>query len=273
MASTGDEARAPFALDSSELNGTVQATRRFGAAAPSRIEPLSAARYKVQFTAGAELKAKLERAKNLLSHAHPSGDLALIVERGIDLLIAELERKRLGKLERARAPRPDRSEVSPTMGKPETSARAAHTEGIPVTIKPEAAAPTKKSRAIPRATRREVFERDGERCCFIDSGGRRCPASAYLEIDHIRASALGGGNESENLRVYCRAHNRLVAELTFGREHIADKIDLCQRKCRATRQAEKTGEHVPDLSATMTETRQAKLKSETASTTSYHHRP
>lgn len=127
------------------------------------------------------------------------------------------------------------------MGKPETSARAAHTEGIPVTTKPEAAAPTKKSRAIPRATRREVFERDGERCCFIDSVGRRCPASAYLEIDHIRASALGGSNEPENLRVYCRAHNRLLAELTFGREHVADQIDFRQRKCRSAESASTSG--------------------------------
>ncbi|MGH9786740.1 MAG: hypothetical protein ACRD88_21435, partial [Terriglobia bacterium] len=42
----------------------------------NRVEPLSAARYQVQFTADAALKEKLERAQNLLSHANPSRNLA-----------------------------------------------------------------------------------------------------------------------------------------------------------------------------------------------------
>jgi hypothetical protein len=57
------------------------------------VEPLSAARYKIQFTADAGLKEKLERAQNLLSHSNPSGDLAVLVERAVDLLLADLERK------------------------------------------------------------------------------------------------------------------------------------------------------------------------------------
>jgi hypothetical protein len=85
-------------------------------------------------------------------------------------------------------------------------------------------------RSIPRPVRRAVFERDGERCTFVDAEGRRCNARAYLELDHIRAKAVGGADDATNLRVRCRGHNRLEAEKMFGREHIAQKIHLRQRK-------------------------------------------
>src|SRR4029079_18493728 len=50
----------------------------------SRLEPLSASRWSVQFTASAELHAKIERARELLSHAVPGGDLAVLFERALD---------------------------------------------------------------------------------------------------------------------------------------------------------------------------------------------
>jgi hypothetical protein len=38
------------------------------------VEPLSAERYRVEFTASAMLRAKLEQAQELTSHALPNGD-------------------------------------------------------------------------------------------------------------------------------------------------------------------------------------------------------
>ena len=59
-----------------------------------RVEPLSAASFRVEFTASAELRQKLELAQNLLSHAVSTGDLASLFERAIDeLLAAELKRR------------------------------------------------------------------------------------------------------------------------------------------------------------------------------------
>jgi hypothetical protein len=58
----------------------------------SRIEPLAAQRYKVQFTADAELKSQLELARDLMRHAHPSGDFGLIIGRALDLLIQAASR-------------------------------------------------------------------------------------------------------------------------------------------------------------------------------------
>ncbi len=175
----------------------------------ARIEPLSEARYKVQLTASTELKAKLERACELMRHRNPSGDLAVVIDAAMDLLLDTLERERLGKLKTARQPKAPRP------------AQAGSRSGAA------------RERAIPTRVRREVFERDGEQCTFIGENGERCPARGHLELDHVTARALGGTNEAANLRVRCRAHNRLAAEEVFGKTHIAERIDFRQRKSRA----------------------------------------
>jgi len=66
-------------------------TTGHAAAAPARqqrprIEPIAPARYKVQFTVGAELVRKLRQAQELLRHKVPDGDPAAICELGLDLL-------------------------------------------------------------------------------------------------------------------------------------------------------------------------------------------
>jgi len=167
-----------------------------------KIVPLSATRHKVQFTASDGLRRKLERAQDLMRHANADGDLAVVVERAVDLLLAKLEKQRLGKTSRPRAPRPQ----SPGRDDEGTSHRS------------DAIA------SVPRATRRAVFERDGERCTFTDADGRRCSATTWLELDHVDPRACGGTSELENLRVRCRAHNLLHAERTFGRQLVEHKI-------------------------------------------------
>ncbi|HWL85292.1 MAG TPA: HNH endonuclease signature motif containing protein, partial [Polyangiaceae bacterium] len=154
------------------------------------VEPLSPERYRVQFTATAELKEKIERAANLMRHTNPSGDLSVIVKRAIDLLIAELEKQRLGKTKH------------PAKGSPRKSTRPGY---------------------VTRAVRREVFERDGEQCTFIDKAGRRCESRAFLELDHGNPRALGGTDDATNLSIRCRRHNALAAERDFGREYIEKK--------------------------------------------------
>jgi hypothetical protein len=170
------------------------------AAAPSprpRIEALSAERYAMQLTIGRDLLEKLERARDLMMHANPKGDLAVVVDRAVDALLSKLEKERLAKTDR----------------------------------------PQKKKRPcvadhVPAATKREVFGRDGERCTYVDEAtGERCTARALLEIDHIEPRARGGASDdAANLRVRCRSHNRLHAEVCFGRAHVEARIDLRRRK-------------------------------------------
>ncbi len=79
------------------------------------------------------------------------------------------------------------------------------------------------SHSIPIATRREVFERDQERCTYISPDGVQCTEHLRLQVDHIVPVARGGSNQIENLRLLCHAHNQLSAEQWFGREYIAQR--------------------------------------------------
>ncbi|MEO8185566.1 MAG: hypothetical protein ABI895_42710 [Deltaproteobacteria bacterium] len=91
------------------------AAPRAGSAPPgsrSVTEPLSAQRYRIQFTADAALKQQLEQARDLLRHAHPSGELGPIVARALTLLIDDLMRRRFGV--GARRKRPGAALARPT---------------------------------------------------------------------------------------------------------------------------------------------------------------
>ena len=63
-------------------------------------------------------------------------------------------------------------------------------------------------RAIPAGVRRQVRQRDGGGCSYVDpQTGRRCNSTHLIEIDHIVPHALGGGADPGNLRL-CGAHHR-----------------------------------------------------------------
>lgn len=184
---------------------------RAGAASTShprgQIEPLGDARYKMQITASAELCAKVERARALMRHRNPSGDLSVLVERAFDALLEKLEKERLGK-----------------SGRPQRNMRA------PERTHDRATGHATARMAIPRAVRREVFERDGECCTFENEEGTRCTSRDFLELDHIQLHAQGGEDTASNLRVRCRPHNRLHAEQTLGKEAVARAMDFRQQK-------------------------------------------
>ena len=167
--------------------------------------PAPEPRRRMHLDASAALEAKLGRACDLMRHRVPDGDLAAVVERAVDVLLAQLEKERLGK-----SSRPQRVQR-----------------------------PTKPGR-IARAVRREVFERDGEQCTFVIESGARCPARTLLELDHIESRALGGTDDAGNIRVRCRAHNRLHAEEVFGTAYVKRRIDERQRAPR--RGQERTGD-------------------------------
>jgi hypothetical protein len=67
-----------------------------------RVEPHSATRYRIELTVSAETKATLERIKDLMRHRNPAGDLETIVDASFALLLAKLEKERLGKTSRPR---------------------------------------------------------------------------------------------------------------------------------------------------------------------------
>jgi hypothetical protein len=68
-----------------------------------------------------------------------------------------------------------------------------------------------------------------------DAEGRRCSSRAFLEVDHVESRALGGSDEATNLRVLCRAHNKLHAQEVFGRKYVQRRIHFRQRNSEAAR--------------------------------------
>jgi hypothetical protein len=164
----------------------------------SRLEPLSADRYRVEFTASAALRAKIEQARELTSHALPSGDLALLFERALEELIERELKRRVG------------------AGKPRRGVK-----------------PRPGSRHVPIAVARQVRERDGNQCTFVDSTGRRCPERRFLTLEHRHPFSLGGPDTVENLCLFCEAHNEHAARRVFGQAFIANKI--AEREERVTR--------------------------------------
>jgi hypothetical protein len=197
--------------------------------APARVRAISPERFRIEFTASTELREKLERCLDLSSHANPNRDLTFVIERAVELLLAKLERERLGKAERPRT-------TTSAMPSARTSA--------------ETPSANPASRRITTATRRSVFARDGNRCTYVSPDGNRCNATAFLEIDHIIPHARGGSPEPENLRVRCRAHNRLWAEQAFGRPHVDRALHFRQRQCRVTTADGEPSNETPSASLT-----------------------
>ena len=68
---------------------------------PLRAIPRGAGRFVVSFTASRALVAKIERTKAVLSHRVPTGELAEVLERALDVAIAVFERQRFGAARRA----------------------------------------------------------------------------------------------------------------------------------------------------------------------------
>ena len=124
----------------------------------AKVRPLAPERFKLELTLSGEATAKLERARALMRHKVPSGDLAQVIELALDALVEKVEARKWGKVK-----------------------------------KPLVARASRSRRHVPAAVRREVVARDGERCAFVSDDGRRCREKGFLELDHVVPVAQGGG--------------------------------------------------------------------------------
>ena len=69
------------------------------------MKPLAPQRFGLQVTISEQTREKLRRAQELLSHTVPGGDIAQVLDRALDALIAKLERERFAQTTQ---PRPGR---------------------------------------------------------------------------------------------------------------------------------------------------------------------
>jgi 5-methylcytosine-specific restriction endonuclease McrA len=165
------------------------------------VTPLAPERYRIQFTASAETHAKLRRAQDLLRHQIPDGDPSAVIDRALGVLITQLEKSKAGKVDQ---PRGERSRGT----------RAGEPRGVgPGRV---ASGRKPRTRHIPAAVRRAVWQRDDGRCAFIGLDGRRCDSRGFMEFHHVKPFAAGGEASVENVELRCRAHNQYEADLYFA---------------------------------------------------------
>lgn len=70
-----------------------------------------------------------------------------------------------------------------------------------------------KRKHISVQVQRQLLLRNQNHCEFISPiTGKRCSSQHFLEKDHKVPVSLGGDNKFENLRIYCRSHNQLLAK-------------------------------------------------------------
>jgi hypothetical protein len=142
--------------------------------------PLAPDRYQITFTASAETCALLRQAKEQPSHAVPDGSTDQVVNRALKALLSVRARKQHGLTDR-----------------PRTSKGSS----------------TRRSRPIPAAVRRIVWQRDGGRCAFVAASGQRCPERRFIQYHHVDPWALGGEATPDKIELRCRAHNNYEATL------------------------------------------------------------
>lgn len=159
---------------------------------PERVEeivPSPEEHFRLHVTLDRVTHDKLRYAQELLGHAVPSGDVTQVLDRALDALIGQLEKRKFGATKKPRA----------------------------------AARPSVRKRHIAAEVRRAVWERDQGRCTFESDAGHRCGSRRLLEFDHVDPVARGGRATAERIRLRCRAHNQYEAERAFGRQFMSEK--------------------------------------------------
>jgi hypothetical protein len=218
-------ATPPPAVSASAASALPAAVARLSPPPKPAVTPLSAQRYKIQLTASAELRDKLRQAQDLLRPKVPDGDLGVVLERALDVLLKELRRKQYGETasagpQRAEGAVPETPAEHPGLG----SDRGSDGESS------RGSASKKRSRYIPRHVRREVARRDGFQCTYVDpQTGRRCPQRGGLQFHHRDPFAKGGATTAENVCLACSAHNGAAAVGDYGAAHIAQRIAEARR--------------------------------------------
>ncbi len=185
------------------------ATQHVEIASAARTTPLAPERFALQVTISGDTQRKLEHARELLSHAIPDKSIEHVLDRALDALIAQLEKRRTGATER-----------------------------------PGRRTSDGKARYVPAEVKRAVWARDGSRCTFVGTNGQRCDSRTRLELDHVLPIAKGGASTVGNLRLRCRAHNQYEAERALGERFMKTK----RERAIEAKQEREAAERDPDCS-------------------------
>jgi len=157
----------------------------------------------------------LKRIQELLSHSHPNASFAKVIALLAKEYLSRKDPLQKEVRQKCGAVRGTRSVMNTGV----TCITAPTAEVVlPQNLVPNPGVPpAQRVDRLSQSTRRLVLKRAQGRCEYRDfQTGRICGSRHQIEVDHITPKALGGGNELENLRCLCRAHNALMAERNLG---------------------------------------------------------
>lgn len=151
----------------------VEAANEGDAGAPEVLK-----RVEFSFHGSPALRESIERAKDLLAHKFPFGEMEHVLFEVVEYYLEKHD--------------------------PQT------------TLSLGRIVPVKGSSSIAATVRRAVWARDGGRCTYVGPDGILCQTRRMLEIDHRIPRALGGLDTVENLRLLCRPHNDAERRRVLG---------------------------------------------------------
>jgi hypothetical protein len=203
------------------------------APSPSQLAPLAPQQYQMQFSTTEEHVQLVERAKALLARSAPGKSLGELHLQAMKLLIQSLEKRKFAVTDRPRPQTATRGRQARLLAPPAEARDEIEVKGVGGGGRPE---PVRRSRHVPAAVRRTVFDRDGGRCTYVDERGERCRETHRLELHHRHPFGKLGPHTITNLTLHCAAHNALAAERDFGSEHMARRREALQHETLAAEQ-------------------------------------
>lgn len=161
-----------------QVKRLVATLRPQGGSGPERatIVPVSEELSELRATVTRVFVEDLDKARAALSHVVPGGELVHVLHECLRVTLRACERRRRG-----------------------TGTAQRRGGGA-------------RGRYVAAAVRDAVWRRDEGCCAFVGEDGRRCRSTYQVEIHHVRAWALGGAGEVDNLSLRCAQHNRMHAE-------------------------------------------------------------
>ena len=156
-----------------------------------KVRELSEQEVELKLVCSQEFMKKVEHLKALLAHSHPGASMAEILEYACDQTLVKVD------------PMKKTAQKATTQKKADQKTSAGQKEA-------SRHAPARVSRYIPAKVRHLIWQKYKGKCVS-------CGSQYALQIEHIKAFALGGSNSAENLILLCRNCNQHRAMEVFGR--------------------------------------------------------
>ncbi len=227
---------------------------------PEKTRILSPTVRELKFSVSEELFDKINRLRDLLSHSHPNATLAELMDFLVTGHLTKIEKTKGLPTRKAQTPgqadeRPeeDRGEspnqkwtAKVTRKNPnktadkntdkvadqknsESAKNLDETDQINLICTAGKTLPAGIRVSLPVQLKRTVWSKADGKCEYVHQG-RRCSSRYQLEIDHTQPLALGGSNESSNLKLLCRRHNGFAAIQALGFAKMSSKMSSMRKR-------------------------------------------